>query len=59
MEVGQGVLSKIIVFGDKLFANIAGTANEDSSQGERTDLVSITAGNSEIESFRNSWRENY
>ena len=59
LEVGQGVLSKIIVFGDKLFANIAGTANEDSSQGERTDLVSITAGNSEIESFRNSWRENY
>ena len=57
--VGTGVLSKVVIFGDKLFANIAGTAGDGSFQGNRTDLVSIEAGNSEVESFRNSWRENY
>ena len=58
-EVGAGVLSKVVVFGNKLFANIAGSANADSFQGERDDLVSINSGAVEIESLRNSWRENY
>ena len=59
LEVGAGVLSKVIVFGNKLFANIAGEANIASSQIGRQDLVSINSGAAEIESFRNSWRENY
>ena len=59
LEVGTGVLSKVVVFGDKLFANIAGTANVGAFQGSRDDLVSINSGAIEIESFRNSWRENY
>ena len=59
LEVGSGVLSKVVVFGDKLFANIAGTAKAGAFQGTRDDLVSINSGTIEIESFRNSWRENY
>ena len=37
--VGQGVLSKIVVFADKLFANIAGQ-----STGSKKDLVTLQAG---------------
>ena len=59
LEVGTGVLSKIIVFGKKLFANIAGEAGADARQDEKRDLVIIPAPKFEIESFRNSWRENY
>jgi len=60
LEVGTGVLSKVIVFGKKLFANIAGEAGADArEQEDKTDLVSIKAPKFEIESFRNSWRENY
>jgi type IV pilus assembly protein PilY1 len=59
LEVGTGVLSKIVVFGNKLFANIAGEANVGSSQPGKTDLVSINAASTIIESFRNSWRENF
>ena len=50
--VGQGVLSRLVVFANKLFANIAGKSVQD-----KTDLVVIDAGESDIESFRNSWRE--
>ena len=59
LEVGTGVLSKVVVFGKKLFANIAGEAGAAARQGEKKDLVSINAATFEIESFRNSWRENY
>jgi len=59
LEVGSGVLSKVVVFANKIFANIAGEANDASSQAGRTDLVSINAAEFDIESFRNSWRENY
>ena len=59
IPVGEGVLSKIVVFGNKLFANIAGTAMTGAFQGTRDDLVSINSGAVDIESFRNSWRENY
>ncbi len=50
--VGQGVLSRLVVFANKLFANIAGKSVQD-----KTDLVVIDAGEGDIESFRNSWRE--
>jgi type IV pilus assembly protein PilY1 len=51
--VGQGVLSKIIIYSNRLFANLAGNAQD------IEDLVSIPTANVESESVRNSWRENY
>ena len=50
--VGKGVLSRLVVFANKLFANIAGK-----SEQEKTDLVVIETGESDIDSFRNSWRD--
>ncbi len=52
--VGQGVLSKIVVFAGKLFANIAGQ-----SAGSIKDLVSIEAAAGGTSSYRSSWRQNY
>ncbi len=52
LAVGQGVLSRLVVFANKLFANIAGKSVQD-----KTDLVVIDSGIGDIESFRNSWRE--
>ena len=52
LAVGQGVLSRLVVFANKLFANIAGKSVQD-----KTDLVVIDSGMGDIESFRNSWRE--
>ena len=51
--VGQGVLSKIIIYSNRLFANLAGNAED------IEDLVSIPTANVESESVRNSWRENF
>ena len=50
--VRGGVLSELVVFADKLFANIACKSIQD-----KTDLVVIDSGMGDIESFRNSWRE--
>ena len=50
--VGQGVLSRLVVFANKLFANIAGKSIQN-----KTDLVVIDTGMGDIESFRSSWRE--
>ena len=50
--VGEGVLSRLVVFANKLFANIAGKSVQD-----KTDLVVIDTGMGDIESFRSSWRE--
>ena len=52
--VGQGVLSKIVTFAGKLFANIAGQ-----STGAKKDLVSIDSGAGEVSIYRSSWRGNY
>ena len=52
--VGQGVLSKIVTFADKLFANIAGKSGL-----AKSDFVSIDSGSGDISVFRNSWRQNY
>ncbi len=52
--VGQGVLSKIVVFADKLFANIAGQ-----STGSKKDLVTLQAGQGQTGIYRSSWRHNY
>jgi len=51
--VRKGVLSKLIVFGDTLFANIA-------TEGEQSEtLVQILSGLGEIQIYRGIWRENY
>ena len=51
--VREGILSELVVFGDTLYANVAGpSATEDT-------LVSILAGAGDITTYRRSWRENY
>ena len=52
-EVGTGILSRFVVFGGSLFANLAGP-----SDPEKT-LIEILASEKQFRSFRNSWRENY
>ena len=51
--VGTGILSRIIVFAKKLFANLSG------SPAEEEDMISINTGVLDAESVRDSWRENY
>ena len=51
--VGKGVLSEIVLFAGKLFANISGK-----SLGAVTDLVTLDAATGEVNSTRKSWREN-
>ena len=51
--VTKGILSELVVFGDKLFANVAGpSATEDT-------LVQILAGAGEVGTYRRSWREGF
>tara|TARA_A100001011_G_scaffold165319_1_gene174004 strand:+ start:1 stop:3171 length:3171 start_codon:yes stop_codon:yes gene_type:complete len=65
--VGQGVLSKVIVFAGKIFANIAGQTNCDSITDAKKkkecqatkDLVQIDAAVGDISTYRSSWRHNY
>ena len=51
--MGIGVLSKIVVFANKLFANIAGETNTDIK-----DLVAIDGAVGDVNTYRNSWRSN-
>jgi type IV pilus assembly protein PilY1 len=53
LKVGTGVLSKIVTFADKLFANIAGESKE------KTNLVQLLSINTKVETYRKSWREKY
>jgi len=50
--VGQGILSKIVVSGGRIFANVAGA-----KEGEES-LINIKAGRVNTEIIRRSWREN-
>ena len=52
LYVGKGVLSKLVVFGNKLFANIAGESTQ-----TKKDLVTIESIIGEVSSFRSSWRD--
>jgi type IV pilus assembly protein PilY1 len=52
--VGKGVLSKIVIFAGKLFANISGK-----SLGKVTDLVTVDAATGDVQTYRTSWRENF
>jgi len=54
--VGTGVLSKIVAHGNKLYVNISGKTP---TNPDKDDLVVIEALSSEIENYRNSWRENF
>ena len=55
MYVGQGVLSRIVIFANKLFANIAGQ----STSKVKKDLVILDAAAGGTTSYRSSWRQNY
>jgi type IV pilus assembly protein PilY1 len=65
--VGQGVLSKIVTYAGKIFANIAGQADCDAIKDAqkkkeckaKTDLVQIDAGVGNVSTYRSSWRHNY
>jgi type IV pilus assembly protein PilY1 len=52
LYVGSGVLSKLVAFGNKLFANIAGQSTQD-----KTDLVQLESIQEDVEAMRSSWRE--
>ena len=52
-KVGGGILSKLVVFGGKMFANLAGPDSTEDT------LVQILASEKQFRSFRDSWRENY
>ena len=49
--VREGILSELVIFGDKLFANVAGPKED-----ART-LYSVLAASGEVTSSRGSWRE--
>ena len=49
-----GVLSKLVVFSDKLFANITTSSDE-----QKDTLVTLLSNEGNISVFRGSWRENY
>jgi len=52
-EVGTGILSKLVVFGSRMFANLAGpTLDKDT-------LVEILASEKQFRTYRKSWRENF
>ena len=53
--VGEGVLSRIVAFAGKLFANIAGQSTDLSKK----DLVQIDGSTGDVSTYRNSWRMNY
>ncbi len=54
-KVGTGVLSKVVVFNNNLYANISDKSN----YATKTDIVVIEAIQRGILDFRNSWRENF
>ena len=53
--VGSGVLSKIIPFGTKLYANISG----ESTNVIKPDLVVIDSIDTGLMNYRSSWRDNF
>ena len=67
--VGQGVLSKIVSFAGKLFANIAGQVDcskikdakkrKECEDSGKKDLISIDAASGQVNTYRSSWRHNF
>jgi type IV pilus assembly protein PilY1 len=52
--VGQGVLSRIVTFAGKLFANIAGQSTQ-----TKKDLVTLDGATGDVTTYRSSWKQNY
>ena len=52
-KVGSGILSKLVVHGGSMFANLAGPEESEDT------LVRILASEKQFRTFRNSWRENF
>ena len=50
-EVREGILSRLIIFGDQLFANVAGPSKDEDT------LYQIIAGVGESSSRRSTWRD--
>ena len=55
LYVGTGILSKLVVFGLNLYANISG----ESTNKDKDDIVVIQAFTEDVQNYRTSWRENY
>jgi len=53
--VGTGVLSKLVIHGSKIYANIT----EKSENPNKDDLVVIESLSSGVNKYRSSWRENF
>ena len=49
--VRRGILSELVVFGDRLYANVAGPSDTEDT------LVTILSGSGDVGSYRDSWRE--
>ena len=49
--VRRGILSELVVFGDRLYANVAGPSDTEDT------LVTILSGSGDIGTYRDSWRE--
>ena len=53
--VGTGVLSKIVSFGTKLYANISG----ESTNTDKDDIVVIDSIDTGLINYRSSWRDSF
>ena len=51
--VTEGILSELVVFGDTLYANVAGPSRTQDT------LVQVLAGSGEVVTYRRSWREGF
>ena len=52
----MSLLSKLVIFGKKLYANISGKTDKNKA---KTDIVIINAIDSDNDNLRSSWRENF
>jgi len=50
-KIREGILSELVIFGDTLYANVAGPKED------KDTLYSVLAGAGEVQSSRGSWRE--
>ena len=50
-QVREGILSELVIFGDTLFANVAGPKEDEDT------LYKVLAASGEVQSSRGSWRE--
>ena len=53
LYIDQGILSELVIFGDKLFANIAGPSRTEDT------LISVDTGIGDFIDFRRSWKQNF